>query len=276
MLKYIGLPRNTEVNLLRVGTNLIFSVPQFKVVLRASRGEPPQSDAFLKLINELSAEAPILPPLIHKIIECDDWRFSVWPMGENADLSKHGDAFASALDSLHQIRYEKINYPFPKFTPLAPVQNRLDKATNAGAPINCIEFLRTKLTQLSSSMDAFDEQPGCLLHGDAHIGNAVIYRKQLMLIDLDDICYGPWQLDFIPAWTAMLHMDESERYLSIVSKHQEEINEWPLKQEAIAIRELTMTSWLASLWGRGKRYQSELLLRYKSLSQETNDKWSAI
>lgn len=64
---------DTDLQLMRVGTNAIYRVDEFDAVLRVHYGSAREVAQNLSLVEELSTDAPLLRPLQPKVAMADDF-----------------------------------------------------------------------------------------------------------------------------------------------------------------------------------------------------------
>ncbi|APT91943.1 hypothetical protein CPHO_02365 [Corynebacterium phocae] len=269
LLRTVGLASESRYDLLRSGSNFIYLLPRLDLVARVSQKPFKEVQANLNIVAELSNRAPVLKPAEMRVAEYSGWTATFWPRG--ADISNRVEEFGDALEALHQC---PVPGAIERIDPLSPVAGRLRKAALAGVPERFVEIIATRAEELQTSCREMVMDGSVLLHGDAHLGNAVEFDGQVVLIDLDDLCYGPWQYDYVPSLTASVRMGNKELYRRIIGGRWYELMEWEWVETAVRVRETTMLAWLASVWGEGEEQQRELVRRIDGTDQDTQ--WKAI
>jgi Ser/Thr protein kinase RdoA (MazF antagonist) len=146
-------------------------------------------------------------------------------------------------------------------------------AADAGVPDSLVDFLSGELNNLEQSA-VVHSQAGTAIHGDAHKGNVVSTEKGLRWVDLDTFALGDPEVDLAPARVA------SQRFQVSAGAWEEFLGGYcrPFDEERLdhysRLKQLTMTSWLATLWRIRPETRPELLHRIETFREEAE--WHAM
>lgn len=208
---------------MRVGTNAIYRVDEFDVVLRVHCGSAREVAQNLSLVEKLSKDAPLLPPLQPKVAVAGDFCATLWPLCTAANPATDSEAFGSALHRFHRA---KAPAGMRRVNLLDPVPERIRRCEQLGVVQFALDYFNEEYEKLLPVMLEIASDGDNPLHCDAHIGNAVVKDEHLYLIDLDDLSTGPWQLDFVPAWTAAQRMGTANAYIATIGPLRETFEQW--------------------------------------------------
>jgi Ser/Thr protein kinase RdoA (MazF antagonist) len=159
---------------------------------------------------------------------------------------------------------------------MAAVANRLETAEALSVPAEYVEMIRDRLKRVEAARMSLDHLPHVPAHADAYVGNLMIHEGQPVLIDLDDVCCAPRELDFAPSLVSARRFEDTRAaYADLLDGYGP--CDPPLDADALEVfveqRLLTMISWLATLWGVEQRSRAELERRL-STWDEPEAAWS--
>ena len=129
-------------------------------------------------------------------------------------------------------------------------------------PAEYTSVILSHLHHLTQHAPFFPTERNVLCHGDAHLGNIVICDGEALLIDLDGLTFAPYELDIAPSIVATRRFPHLTPATSCVVQDYGAGNvDWGVLNWFVQLRELTMMSWLATLWGHNSTVTSELAHR---------------
>src|SRR5262249_49847312 len=82
---------------------------------------------------------------------------------------------------------------------MAAVARRLATAGALSVPAEHVAAIRERLGRVETARTSLEGLPHVSAHGDAYVGNLMTYDGSPVLIDLDDVCRAPRELDFAPS-----------------------------------------------------------------------------
>lgn len=177
----------------------------------------------------------------------------------------------SALRDLHTLPAPPARIGLGPFDPLARIPADIEAAT--GIDEKSRRVLQAHLSKLAARWYAssWPRRPAVLLHGDAHLGNALSTPDgRIHLIDFEDTSLGPWQWDLIGpivfhrlGWT-----DDQTLNIGIEAYGRDPRDETDL-DVLVHIKLLRMTCLYAALTGRVTQLREQVRLRIASLSDES-------
>ena len=251
------------MEIIRRGTNLVLrSVPD-KVVLRVS-----ESRGYAEILENLnfvisaSESSQVLPPSCTEVIESQGYVATAWPLGKPRNDPAAFREFGAALRSFHDLEFSA---DLTRLDLKSSIQKRLKILTECGVSNGDISVLDDLASAVYAAHDLMVVSGDTVLHGDAYIGNVVEYSGELFLIDLDDVCIGPWQYDLIPTAVTAYRFAQQHEYELLLDGYGNAIEDWKFLDHALRIRELTMTTWLGTLYSQGETVQREFALRMETL-----------
>lgn len=279
-----------DTQLIRRGSNLVFKSESSRLVYRINTIEHfEEFESNLDLIDGLiAAGAPLLGPRGTRdssIAEDGIFVGTVWPAGiplSPGDEGVLGRLLAHLHTTTADVKIKNLE-----------IEDRLTgrlRAVAGQVPRSLWRVLRNKsdeAIELLSSLHRHTANnlgvhgPPALLHGDAHIGNAVRVGHSPALVDLDDICLGPRGFDLAPAMVSYRRFHRSgDRWKSFVDEYEAVAGatDWNLVETMMLIREVTMNTWLATLWNISPDAHRELIHRVETwdVPPEEHIPWQAI
>ena len=157
-------------------------------------------------IKAIEGGAPFLPPSLNRILTIVDksdsnqkYFCSLYPLADNNPITHHH--FAKVLSQIHKAAMPDNlpSYLEVRKAKTAKVLTKLAQIKNLPAKLikQCLKIEKKLFSDLEKT---FQELPQVLVHGDAHAGNVVIYKNKPVAIDLDNISFGPQEVDFNPVF----------------------------------------------------------------------------
>ncbi|PZG45040.1 aminoglycoside phosphotransferase family protein [Spongiactinospora gelatinilytica] len=198
-------------------------------------------------------------PLIHRGRVVTFWEEI--PKPQQASTAEMG----TLLKRLHALPCPDDGLLTP-YDPFARQLSHIDEATGISTEERA--FLRTRLTELQNAHASLNfALPPAVIHGDAHRKNIVRAADgQVMLLDLERFSTGhpEWDLT-VPAVYRRVGWYDDATYAAFAHAYGLDVTEWSGFPVLAQIRELRMTTWLASRTGREPRLIPEALHRIATL-----------
>ena len=241
-----GVPDDLEV--VRVGANIVVRSEAEGLIWRISQGVVREQITRNVLAAAELSRAPVVPPATLDVATADpDYAMTQWPLART--LPQAG-AYAALGDCLSRLHHISPPSRLPRFNDFSLIDRRLELARKHGAPKPLLNRLRTRADRVVPVMREVVRSGDSLVHGDAHVGNLVELGGAAKLIDLDGLCVGPWQLDLLPTKVAYDRLGLPEQHWNdFIDACGSTICEWEFAAIATTYREITILTWLASLWG---------------------------
>jgi Ser/Thr protein kinase RdoA (MazF antagonist) len=254
--------------LLRLGENAIYRLAGAPVVVRIARS----ADRLGRVEKELcvarwlaAAEVPAVrvKEEIEQPLLVDGHPVSFWHAVTGGDPEPTQANLARLLASFHSLPHCPCD--LPTFDPFGPSAARLAKASDVATMD--LEFLRALWADLSEQFGALTfVLPVGPIHGDAHTGNLLVDRGQVVLSDFESDAIGPREWDLLPTAIAVERYGLAEdRYQQFAATYGFDVRSWrgyPVLRE---IRELTMTTWIMQNIGESPATADEFARRVGSL-----------
>lgn len=254
----LNLPADSEM--IKHGAHTIFSSVSERTVWRVSPLDlADKLTDNMKTIQQLSSDAGILFPFRDEVEFISGFCVTRWPLvGPVVDERERGEALAATLLKLHASL-------LPTGLKRVNVMPRLDDRMNRIRPLkdfhpSILSALQDRVEALREPYAAMVASGATLLHGDAHAGNVMRFRGNPILIDLDDLCLGPAELDAVPTFVSGHRLQRRERWEGFKDVFGD-IKEWEHLPAAVESRELSMILRAAAYWNHGEKYRLELLSR---------------
>lgn len=265
-----------DLAFIRHGTNVIFGSRERRLVWRLSVGVPARAvRRNVELAAALAARAPVVGPATERVAERGRLCLTQWPMADPRPPGADPADLGTCLRAVHAVPPAD---DLPVFGDFAKIPARLRAVERSGAPRGVVDALASRASAVVPAMQEVVVAEHGLLHGDAHVGNLMEVDGSAVLVDLDDLCTGPHQLDLVPAYVASLRLGGGRAAWDRVARaYGEDLEGWEHLGVAVRYRELTMTSWLAALWGSSPGVEREVLHRLATwdLPPGEHEPWSA-
>ena len=216
----------------------------------------------------------ILKPISTEVAHTGEYAMSQWPLARAVWIEAAYDGLGACLSELHSVSPPS---GLPHFERGEKGADRIRAAEVAGGPRSLLDRIGERRASLQDDFQT-DPRDEAVIHCDAHIGNLVEFGSRPRLIDLDGICVGPWQMDLVPAAVAYDRLGLDQRKWQEFARHfPSDPATWEHWDQAKKYRELTMTTWLASLWGRpGVSTELEHRLNTWDAPPRSHTPWSPV
>lgn len=261
-----------EIELLRIGNNYVYSDQANKLVYRIPVRDSDRT--FLVRENDVIVKlhhngAPILPPTQIDPLKLSTGHLATcWPLGSPAE-SDPVQSLAPVLADLHQTQAVD---GLPVWGGFERGRYRVNVARSLGVPRKLIDEVEQRLESLTRDFPSWST--ATVVHGDPHVGNLVQFQGQHLLIDLDDLAMGCPEIDMATMCTAYRRFDSIPgTWDSFLEAYGREVDEH-LLEWFVQLRQLTMVSWLFTLWGARPESQKEAIHRTETLDEVA--KWNPL
>ena len=241
-----------RLQLLRFGTNAVYRLLPTDYVIRIAR---PGADAS-RIARELDLAVYLeqvdfpafrvagelsLEPLKVMDATVTFWRWLEHKAGQRPTPPQFGEL----LRDFHRVSSSYTGY-LPGFAPLSFVAEDLT-ALAAASHLSTQDFklLWHWQRKLDERLDGVTSRLGFgPLHGDAHLGNALLSDGQAVIIDFEHLCRGPREWDLIPAALDPRRFGGSEpAYQEFAAAYGTDVTQWEHFELFSRIRELQTTTW---------------------------------
>jgi hypothetical protein len=262
-----GFPSD-GAELLRLGENAIYQLASAPVVVRIARSADRLAQVEKELCVARWLDASDIPAVhvvedIEQPLMVDGHPVSFWHAVAGGDLEPTQADLARLLAAFHSL--PDCPCELPAFDPLGPSTLRLARAR--GVASMDVEFLQTRCASLSDQFrDLTFALPVGPIHGDAHTGNLLVDRGQVVLSDFESSAIGPREWDLLPTAIAVERYGLAEdRYWHFAASYGFDVRGWPGYPVLREIRELTMTTWIMQNIGESSAIADEFSRRVGSL-----------
>ncbi|GGM84581.1 hypothetical protein GCM10012275_64110 [Longimycelium tulufanense] len=273
----VGLS-DKHAELMRLGENALYNLPDFHVVVRIARTMDYWADAenevavarWLASHGFPAADVADFP----QPIEVDGhpvtfWRFIPGREGDREDIATLG----TVLRRLHSTPLP-TDFRLPAEDILGRVAPRIKTAPVSTADR---DFLLVRLAELSSALThlSYPLHPAPT-HGDAHTGNLMICEGQPILIDFERVAWGQ------PEWDLAVSATEyqtagwltEEEYRDFVDAYGYDVTTWTEGFDTLrAVHELKMTTWLMQNVNESPDIAEEYQVRMRTIRGDRSSGW---
>lgn len=271
-----------DARLLHARSNAVYLLPHENLVARLS---PPTSlrqsraNTVIAVTRWLAdqagsvalAPAPGAQPVVLDTVVATFWPFRPPPKDPSiADL-------AGLLRSLHALPAPP--FPVQRYQPLTRLRDAIVTDAQRTAPVLSSDdstWLAGKADELTSRFDEMDFPLGIgLVHADAHTEN-VAFDDGWRLIDFDEVCLGPRELDLVGALPDHFHAPQAERE-RFLTAYGYDLTGWPGWTVLRDITELhSLSSYLRLAPGKAAA-ADQLRIRIRSLREDDRAvRWHAV
>lgn len=266
-------PENSE--LLRIGENAIYRLPADRIVIRIARSADRMGRAARELcVARWLAEAGVPAIGVHDVgsqpLLVDGYPVTFWREVSGGELLSPQADLARLLAAFHGL--DECPCGLPDLEPLARVDGRIAAATTVDDDTR--EFLSSRATELAKALPGLEYVLPCgPIHGDAHVGNLLVNRGQVLLSDFEVVSIGPREWDLLPTAIAVSRYGlAEERYDAFAADYGFDVRTWPGFPVLREVRELGMTTWLMQNIGESPEAAAEFGVRYGSLREGDVDR----
>jgi aminoglycoside phosphotransferase (APT) family kinase protein len=274
---------DSDALLLHHRSNAVYLLPQEQVVVRlapvtALRSE--RAAISITVTRWLCAQPnrialPPVPgdqPIVSGAAVATFWPYQ--PPTQHASL----DNLAVPLQRLHSLPTPPFSVP--AYRPLHRLDEAMEIDSGREQPVLSLDD-RTWLTARAHALkDAFastDFPLGTgLVHADAHTENLVRHHGNWVLIDWDQVCLGPRELDLLAGLPDHFHVPETDR-VAFLAAYGYDLTHWPSWDLLRDIAELHSLASYIRLAAVKRAAQYELARRLWSLrSGDRSVRWRAV
>jgi Ser/Thr protein kinase RdoA (MazF antagonist) len=255
--------------LLRLGENAIFRLRD-PIVIRIARSDNrmPRVEKELCIAKWLAeAGIPAVEVLQRKMqpLLVNDLPVTFWRAVDGDGPTPSFHDLAALLRCFHAAGSCPCN--LPGFDPLEPVKQRLEAAK--GVKDEDQAFLQARYEECSRRLPEMQfVLPLGPIHGDAHTGNLLADRGQVVLLDFESAAYGPREWDLMPTAIAVDRYGlAEEKYQDFAVTYGFDVRGWDGYKALREVRELTMTTWLMQNIRESADAATEFRLRVNSLRE---------
>jgi Phosphotransferase enzyme family len=279
----IGLDA-TGARLLHHRSNAVYLLPRADVVARlspVSELRQQRAETAVSICRWLAAqdtELALAPIPGRQPIITPNAVATFWPFRDSAGRHPELVDIAGLLRRLHALAQPA--FPVPTYQPLHRLREALtldgdrpDPALAAGER----GWLRERVDALVDGFSTTQFPLGIgLIHGDAHSENVVLGGNGWVLIDWDQTCLGPRELDLVTGLPDHFHVPARER-TAFLEAYGYDLTRWPGWRLLRDITELhSLASYIRLAPGKAEAAQ-ELRRRLRSLlTADRSARWRAI
>ena len=171
-------------------------------------------------------------------------------------------------------------FAVPPFDPLIKIRRRLDRlsAGNIVPPDAraVLEGVYTRAAALEPALHRTKLGHG-LLHGDASPGNVIQSGGEMIMIDLDSVCFGPREWDLVPTAIISRRFDQDgqARWRAFLDGYGIGETDWPELHAASLIKQLSMTVYLCLSAGQSPGIDAEIGRRLRTwMDWDFDGRWT--
>jgi hypothetical protein len=274
----------TGAVLLHHRSNAVYRLPEAGVVARLAPDTPLRRDracTSIAVCRWLAERAPglALPPTPgDQPVVAAGVVATLWPFHDTGGQRPGPEVVGQLLRRLHAL--EPPPFAVPEFRPLHRLTEALTMDDDRAAPALSADdrvWLRRRVDDVVTEFTATEFPLGRgVVHGDAHDENLVPLPTGWTLIDWDQTCIGPRELDLVSGLQDHFHTPEQQR-MRLFSAYGYDLTSWPRWP---LLRDLTELHALASYIRLAPTKPSaaeELQRRVRSLrSGDRSVVWQAI
>lgn len=273
-----GLPQFPDADLLRLGENALFALPEVGVVVRVARS----TEMADKVAKELAVARWLAGhrfPSVHPTgapqpIEADGRLVTFWEYVPDSSPPASFTVLAALLRDLHAL--PDPGFPLPVLDPFPIMGRRLEVVS--GIRREDVRFLAEACDNAEDDFRALvASSPRHLVHGDAHRGNVLCDGDRALLIDYEAVAIGPRAWDLVPTAMAVDRFGlPPDDYAEFVRTYGTDVTEWHGYPVLRTTRELGMTTWLMQNAQSGPA-ADEFAVRMESLRKgDLERRWHAL
>ncbi|MEU6718349.1 aminoglycoside phosphotransferase family protein [Nonomuraea sp. NPDC046802] len=252
-----------------VADNGVIRLPRERIVARVAWGTSalPAVQRELRVAAWLAEQdVPAVRPsfkVVDQPVLCDGRVITFWEEIHAPQQGRPAD-IGALLRRLHALPAPPEGM-LPAFDPFGCQDAHIREAT--GLPEHDRRFLLDLLEELRAANAglSFARPPG-VIHGDPHRKNLVRGANGPIMLDLERFAVGPIEWDLIvPAVYHLVGWYSDAEYAAFVETYGWDVTQWEGFSALARVRQLRMTTWLASRTGREPRLIPEVLNRIATL-----------
>lgn len=263
--------------LIRLGENAVFRLPE-PVVVRVARSvelmpEVERSVRVAEWLEEAGYPAARVTSGIRQPVAAAGRVVTFWRAVAEKEQFVTAGQLGELLAQLHALEVP-AGLGLPLLDPLASTFRRLTALPALGR--SDLDFLAERATDLQARYEELEfVLPSGVVHGDAHVGNALVDTDgQPVLIDLDGFAVGPQEWDLVvPAlYVDRLGWHTETEYGAFAAAYGFDVMTWDGFPILADIRELDMVVWLAQNVGHSAEISAEVARRISDLRSGTHER----
>lgn len=260
-----------NLKLVRFGENAIFKLLEKPLSVRVYRS-PDKLNTAIKcsavgsILQEVNFPS-VYPALNGEVFIESGHPVSFWKWEkEDAGRDFEWTEFGNLVGKFHEVLND-APITFPEFKPLEKIRNRLDTLAVQNVlnreEVEVLEDAYRNCESLKIINVLRDSES--TIHADAHRGNTLRTNRGLLLLDFDNVCKGPAVWDAISTTIATRRFGVPVKYYKdfLLGLKVNDFDE-KLLNEAVLLKELSMTSWLCQNKGYSDEIDTEIALRIES------------
>lgn len=266
--------------LIRFGTNAIYHLPDYRLVIRISRPElnleiEKQRYECVKFLMGRGLQwIPRDEHFSESVVEGSYVTF--WQHVPPSVTAINYEIFGKLLRQFHDL---SLGYQgaLPEMDAIKIVEDRLKYLAKHNIPSEeDFKFILERWTDVSKSYRKFKSKLGVgVIHGDADAGNTIQNAKANYLFDHDFLSIGAREWDLIPVLVAHRRFDVSDAsYEAFCKGIGYDVREDKNLMRLVHYRELSSVTWLYRNQGLSDKLDAEIANRIRSLKDgDETAKW---
>ncbi|MBB5156072.1 phosphotransferase enzyme family protein [Saccharopolyspora phatthalungensis] len=270
---------DSDLALIRLGENALFSVASEGVVVRVGRTLDywPEVAREVAVARWLRAEGLPAAEIVEEIdqpLAVDGHPVTIWRYiaGEPAPYERIGD-LGVLLRRLHLLTPPAELMAHDEDV-LGRVQRRVESSPIAEPDRN---FLLRRLVELREEVADLDYTlPPALIHGDAHIKNVMVSDGRSILIDFEGVAYGQpeWDVGMTATEYSTAGWWRPDQYEAFVEGYGFDVMRWPGFPTVRSVHELKMTTWIMQRVRDNSDIAEEFASRMRTIRDRVPSAWS--
>ena len=269
----------THAELLRLGENAIYALPDRELVVRIARSEDVRDRverevATAQWLADQGFPAVRVAPALPQVVPAAGRLVTFWELIHETDEDKTASDLGSILARFHAL--PPPPFSLPTFDPFSVVPARLAQPGEA-QPDDVAYLTDLHLDLVEAYRDLKFPTPLGLIHGDAHRSNLLTTSAGVLLSDFEVVAFGPREWDLTPTAVQVKRFGLSAQdYDGFVLAYGLDVTEWDGYPTLALIRELTMTTWLMQNVGESANIADEFHTRVTSMREGDHARrWNA-
>jgi len=278
VLARIGVDSPPHLDLLRFGENALYAYRPGGLVVRVARPQTPPADVrrtldFVAAIAALGMEItePAVIPGLPQPVVTSTGVVSLWTYYQtDPDCRVTPFELGGLLRRFHRIAAAAADLVEP-WEPFDLIRPRLAAARRDGITWRLLDPLDALLVTLEPAVPALRTSAvgTGVIHCDLHYGNVMcLPGHRHVLIDFDQIAYGPLAWDLVPNLVTYRRFGLPEDdYDAFTAAYGYDLRHSPHADTFVALRELGMVTWLLQQYGTSAEIENEIHLRIATIGE---------
>lgn len=272
----------TGAEVLRVRTSVHVELPRADVVVRIEDADAEhlarRQVSVARVLAERGAPtARLVRPEIQPL-RIDGRAVTLWHRLRSV-ATPGFEEVGRAVRAIHEATVESLPTGVPAIDPFERVQACLETPSPWSGSVEAKE-LRRRADELAVAWrkdPRTDPLGTVVVHGDAHIDNAIVTADGVVLVDLEDAGIGPASWDFAPLTIG------TERYGlppgdldGFAAGYGSDPGTWPAHRLMCDVYELVVTSWAIRCSATSSAMEQEARVRIAGLLEENPAPWTLL